>query len=251
MPTRRPSIEREIQRRLRRLHRSIGTDIERLRTDAAATISQVSSVAGIDRSFAGRIETGVANPSLETLTAIAVAIGADLSVRFYPGSGPRLTDRHQSRMLETILRRLAPVWTPHLEVPVTRPARGVIDAVFERPAQRLLIVSEAQSMLVRLEQQIRWAADKAASIGSSSLFGGGPEWKVWRLLILRSTAANRDLARTFEASLRAAYPASSRRAVASLVDGASWPGHSIVWVRIEGEVVELMDGPPRGVQVGR
>lgn len=251
MPARRPSVDRETQRRLRKLRRSIGEDIERIRTDAAATIAQVSVAAGIDRSFAGRIEAGVANPSLETLTAIAVAVGADLSVRFYPGTGPSLTDRHQSRMLEAILRRLATVWRPHLEVPVSRPARGVIDAVFERSGERLLVASEAESTLTRLEQQIRRAADKAGSIGSSNLIRPGPEWTVSRLLILRSTATNRDLARMFEASLRAAYPASSRGAVASLTGGETWPGHAIVWVRIEGDVVELMDGPPRGVQVGR
>lgn len=219
--------------------------------DASATMAQVSNIAGIDRSFEGRIEAGEANPSLESLTAIAVALGADLSVRFYAGTGPRLTDRHQARMLEAILRKLAPVWTPHLEVPVSRPARGVVDAVFERPLERLLVVSEVYSVIARLEQQIRWSADKAASIGSSSLVGPGPEWSVSRLLVLRSTATNRELTRTFEATLRAAYPASTRAAVKALLDGEPWPGDAVIWVRIEGEAVELLDGPPRGVAVGR
>ena len=251
MPARRPSIEREIQRRLRATYRSIGTDIERLRTDAAATTARVASIAGIDRSFEGRIEAGEAHPSLATLTAIAVALGADLSIRFYAGTGPRLTDRHQARMLEAILDRLASGWTPHLEVPVSRPARGVIDAVFERPLERLLVVSEAYSAIARLEQQIRWSAEKAASVGSSSLVGPGPEWSVSRLLILRSTASNRELARTFEGTLRAAYPASTRAAVRALVDDEPWPGDAIIWIRIEGDTVDLLDGPPRGVPVGR
>lgn len=251
MPKPRLSIERETRRKLRTLHRSIGADIERIRVDAAATKAHVAGIAGIDRTFEGRIEAGLANPSLETLTALAIALGADVSVRFYPGSGPRLTDRHQARMLEVILRGLAPVWKPHLEVPVTRPARGVIDAVFERPSGRLLVVSEAYSTMARLEQQIRWSGEKAASIGSSNLVGAGPEWTVSRLLILRSTATNRALARTFEATLRAAYPASTREAVKSLVAGDPWPGDSIIWVRIEGDSVELLGGPPRGVLVGR
>lgn len=251
MATRGSAIERETKRRLRVTHRSIGTDIERLRRDAAATVAQVAGIAGIDRSFAGRIEAGEVNPSLETLTAIAVALGADLSIRFYAGTGPRLTDRHQARMLESILRRLAPVWKPHLEVPVIRPVRGVVDAVFERANERQLVVSEVYSVIARLEQQIRWSAEKAASIGSSSLVGSGPEWSVSRLLVLRSTATNRELARTFEATLRGAYPASSRAAVRSLVDGERWPGDAIIWVRIEGDAVELLDGPPRRVPVGR
>lgn len=239
-----------MERRLRSLHRSIGTDVTRLRVDAATTTSHLAETAGLDRSFVGRIEAGAANPSLETLVALSVALGADLIVRFYPGSGPRLTDRHQARMIETILRRLAPGWIPHLEVAVSRPSRGVIDAVFERRSERLLVASEAYSAVGRLEQQVRWSSEKAAAIGSSSL-GIRPGWTVSRLLILRSTAANRDLARSFAATLGAAYPARTRDAVDALVHGKSWPGDAIVWIRIEGEQVELLDGPPRGVPVGR
>ncbi|MDO8484912.1 MAG: helix-turn-helix transcriptional regulator [Candidatus Limnocylindrales bacterium] len=251
MSSKRRTAERESQRRVRALRRSIGTDIGRLRTDAPTTIAHLAEVAGLDRSFVGRIEAGLANPSLDTLIALAIALGADLSVRFYPGSGPRLTDRHQARMMETVLRRLAAVWIPHLEVPVSRPSRGVIDAVFERSADRLLVVAEAYSAVARLEQQIRWSAEKAASIESSSLVGLGPAWTVSRLLILRSTATNRELARLFAATLRAAYPAPSRAAVESLIDSRPWPGDAVIWIRIDGDRLELIDGPPRGVPVGR
>lgn len=191
------------------------------------------------------------NASLEALIAIATALGADVSVRFYPGTGPRLTDRHQARMLEAILRSLSPDWRPHVEVPVSRPARGVIDAVLERADTRLLVATEVYSELRRLEQQVRWSADKANSLGSSDLVGQGPEPVVSRLLVLRSTAANRELARQFEATLGAAYPAASAQVVASLRAGVEWPGPGIAWVRIEGDRVELLDGPPRGVTLGR
>lgn len=245
------SIERECQRRLRALRRSIGTDIERLRTDASATKGRLAGVAGLDRTFLGRIETGAVNPSLETLAAISLALGADLSIRFYPGTGPRLTDRHQARMIEAVLRGMAPGWTPHLEVPVVRPARGVIDVVLERAAEGLFVVGEAHSAIARLEQQVRWAGEKAASLHSSDLVREGADPKVSRLLILRSTAATRSLARQFEATLRAVYPAATVDAVRALREGAAWPGNALIWVRIEGERVELLDGPPRGVGVGR
>lgn len=247
----RPSVERDLRRRVRTAVRTIGNDVVRIRTDLAATQAQVAREAGIDRSHLGRIEAGTTNASLETLVAVATAMGADLSFRFYPGSGPRLTDRHQARMIESLLRGLAPAWRPHLEVPVFRPARGFVDAVFERIDRPLLVVSEAQSTLSRLEQQVRWAAEKAASIASSDLVGPGPIPTVSKLLILRSTASTRDLARSFESSLRAAYPARSHDAVASLLEGAPWPGDAIVWIRIEGDRVDVLDGPPRGVTLGR
>lgn len=247
----RPSIERDLRRRLRTTIRTIGNDVLRIRTDAAATQAQVARVAGIDRSHLARIEAGNTNASMETLIAVATALGADLSVRFFPGSGPKITDRHQARMIEALLRDLSPAWRPHLEVPVFRPTRGFVDVVFERTDRSLLVISEAQSSLPRLEQQIRWANEKAASIGSSDLVGPGPLPATSKLLILRSTKSTRDLARAFESTLRTAYPARPRDALASLLQGAGWPGDAIIWVRIEGDRVEVLDGPPRGVSLGR
>ena len=155
MTARRPSVDREVQRRLRRLWRTIGNDIQRTRIDIAASQAAVASEAGMDRSHLTRIEAGLAHPSLESLVAIALAMGADLSIRIYAGRGPLLTDRHSARMIEATIRQLAPVWRPHLEVHVTRPVRGYIDAVLERRDQRLFVVAEFESVLPRLEQQIR------------------------------------------------------------------------------------------------
>lgn len=236
---------------MRRIERDVGEEFERIRIDTGATKAQAARAAGVDRTFIGRVEAGLARPSLETLVAYATALGADVSIRVYPGTGPRLTDRHQARMVEDVLRQLDPIWRPHLEVPVSHPSRGVIDAVFERRDQPLLVISEFQSTFPRLEQQLRWIAEKSHAIGSSDLVGPGPVPPTSRLLVLRSTASTRAVAREFEATLRAAYPANTRSAVDSLRRGTAWPGSAIVWVRIDGDRVEMLDGPPRGVVVGR
>jgi hypothetical protein len=248
--TRRPSVERAVQRRLRTIVRKVGDDMHRIRIDTGGTQAAISAEAGIDRSHLTRIEVGTTHASIETLVAVATAMGADVSIRIYPGSGPPLTDRHQARMTECLLTEHAPVWKPHLEVQVVRPSRGFIDAVFERPDEPLLVVTEFESSLPRLEQQIRWAAEKAASIASSELVGPGPVPPVSKLLVLRSTETTRALARRFEA-MRAAYPASTPDAVESLRTGSPWPGDAIIWIRIDGDRVELLDGPPRGVSLGR
>ena len=251
MPEARQPISRAIQRRLRELTRSIGADVRQIRSEVGASQGIVAREAGIDRSHLTRIESGLAHPSLESLIAIATAMGADVSVRLYPGRGPKLADRHSARMIERTLRDLAPVWRPHLEVHVIRPVRAYIDVVFERRDTPLLVATEYESILPRLEQQIRWASEKAAAIASSDLVGSGPVPEVSRLLVLRSTERTRDLARTFESIMRSAYPARTRDAVDALRTGAPWPGASIVWIRIDGDRVELLDGPPRGVAVGR
>jgi transcriptional regulator with XRE-family HTH domain len=211
----------------------------------------VAAEAGIDRSHLTRIEAGTARPSLETLVALGTAMGADVSVRLYRGRGPRIADRHQARMIETTVRQLAPVWRPHLEVHVVRPVRGFVDAVFERRDQPLIVVAEFESVLRRLEQTVRWAAEKARAIESSDLVGAGPVPHVSRLLVLRSTERTRALAREFESVLRSAYPARTRDAVESLRTGSPWPGAAVMWIRIDGETTELLDGPPRRVALGR
>lgn len=254
MPTERPrdrAIERQVQERLRRLQRRLGEDFLRIRIDAAATKAQVGSAAGVDRTFYGRIESGDAHPSLETLVALSIALGAELSIRIYPGIGPVLTDRHQARMEEAFLRELHPVWRPHLEVGVTRPVRGVIDSVLERTDVPLLVLTEFESSLPRLEQQIRWAGEKANAIWSSELIGEGPRPAVSRLLVLRSTAATRAIATRFETMLRTAYPCRTREAIDALMHGSAWPGDSMIWVRIDGDHVRILDRPPTGVAVGR
>ena len=177
------------------LIRSLGDDLLRIRTEAAASQATVSNEAGIDRSHMTRIEAGTARPSLETLVAIATALGADVSIRLYTGRGPRLIDRHSARMIETLLRELAPTWQPHLEVGVFRPVRGFIDAVLERRDTNLLVIGEFESTLPRLEQQLRWAAEKAAAIGSSDLVGPDRTPRVSRLLVLRSIESTRSIAK--------------------------------------------------------
>lgn len=245
------TLDREVQRRLRRIHRTIGDDLARLIHDAGATRARVARAASVDRTYVGRIESGEANPSLDTLVALGAALGADVSVRLYAGTGPRLTDRHQARMVEAVLAGLAPVWRPYLEVPVWRPVRGVIDSVFERSDMPCLVIGEFISRLARVEQELRWSAEKVASIASADILRDRAVPPTSRLLVLRSTAANRELARRFEATMRTAYPARSAEAVQALSVGHRWPGDALIWIRIDGDRAEMLDGAPRGVDVGR
>jgi DNA-binding XRE family transcriptional regulator len=244
-------LDRKVQDRLRRLERKVGEDLERLRIEAAVSKASTARAAGIDRSFYGRIERGDAHPSLETIEAAAIVLGGDVSVRIYRGTGPRLVDRHSARMTQALLASAAAVWRPHLEVAVWRPVRGVIDAVLSRRRPDLFVLTEFVSTLARLEQQIRWHAEKADAVGSSRLARDGSPPPTSKLLVVRSTASNRDITRQFETMLRTAYPARTADAMAALTTGSPWPGDAIIWVRIDGDTVHLLPGPPRGVGLGR
>lgn len=247
----RTEIARESARRMRRIGWQCGEDIRRLRGEAGVSLAELAAVVGVHRSHIGRIEANQVQPSIAVLTAIGAALGAELSVRFYAGSGPRLHDRFQALMVEQVLRCLDPRWHTELEVPVTQPSRGVIDLVLNDRASPVAVAAEVQSELRRLEQQIRWSAEKADGL-RERVGRDRPGITVSRLLILRSTTATRSLARRYAATLATAFPAKTEMVVGALTQPATpWPGAGIVWVRIDGNQVSLLPRPPRGVELGR
>jgi transcriptional regulator with XRE-family HTH domain len=254
MTVSRTEVERETARRLRRLGLQNGEEIRRLRTESGISLATLGATTGVSKSHLARIEASQVRPSLEVLTSIGVALGADLNIRFYPGSGPRLHDRFQAPMVEALIRALDPRWHVSLEVPVLRPVRGVIDLVLNDRSGTVTVAGEVYSELRRLEQQVRWSAEKADGLGIR-LLEEDPESSsgtVSRLLVLRSTSATRDIARQYERTLAAAYPARVRDVVAALTTSTvGWPGSGIAWMHLHGSKATLMDFPPRFVSLGR
>lgn len=254
MAVTRTYVVNETARRSRRLALQVGEDIRRLRLDANVSTRSLAAAVGVHHSTISRAEAGLVPVSLELLTAVGIALGADLSLRYFAGSGPRLHDRFQAPMIEAFLRALDPRWRVDLEVPVSSPSRGVIDIVLADEARPVAVAGEAYSELRRLEQQIRWSAEKADGLRKRLAVEDRDEDppEVSRLLILRSTTTTRDLARQFEATLAAAYPAPTAQVIAALTTpDAPWPGAGIVWMHLHGPKATLMHHPPPGVRLGR
>ncbi len=152
-------------------------------------------------------------------------------------------------MIEALLALLHPRWRRRPEVPVYRPIRGVIDLVLADRVAHEMVATEVQSQLRRVEQQIRWSvAEGRCPRGAPRVT---PEERVGRLLVLRNTAAMREVARAASQTLSAAYPARTVDAINSLAGDAPWPGSAIIWANVEGGRSQILDGPPRGIQVGR
>jgi transcriptional regulator with XRE-family HTH domain len=246
------NVIRETARRLRGQSMRTGDDVRRLRLDAGVSLRELSAVTGIHPSHLARIEAAAVHPSIEALTKIGVALGADLSIRYFAGAGPRLHDRFQAPMIEALLRVLDPRWVPTLEVPVLKPARGVIDLVLDDRASPMTIASESQSEVRRLEQQVRWSAEKADGLAMRLADEGRTDREVSRLLLLRSTEATREITRRFESTLAAAYPARAADIFAALTTpSASWPGSGVLWIKLEHGDGTVLARPPRGVALGR
>jgi transcriptional regulator with XRE-family HTH domain len=248
-----PSREGDRRRRnaLRRIRNLVGEDARSLRLDAGLPIQRVAGASGISRSHLNEIELGTADGSLPTLVALADSLGADVSIRLYQNTGPRVRDHIQARIVEELLRIAHPRWRRMTEVPVYKPARGRIDIVFHDPRPAEVVATEVQSQVRRLEQQLGWARMKADSLSSADFWRFADSPTVGQLLVIRSTRATRDLARQFEATLRAAYPASAADAFGALAGDGPWPGNAVLWADVTGDGVRVLDRPPRGVMLGR
>ena len=224
-----------------------------MREDAGATQRELSVAAAIDHGYLSLIERGLREPSITALTAIAMALGADLGVRLFPGAGPRLRDPIQSRITEALLRLLHPRWDRMVEVPVVRPARGFIDLVILDRPPSTAICTEIQSEFRRLEQLLRWAHEKAVALPSAPFWDRMEETpRIDRLLVVRSTRSNREIAWRFGETLRAAYPGRTEDAYRALTTpDAPWRQAALLWADVRGDAVRILDRPPRGVLLGR
>jgi transcriptional regulator with XRE-family HTH domain len=231
------------RRLVERWSRDVGDEVRRLREDAGIGRATLAREAGVDVAFVCRIEDGVERPSTETLIRLGLVLGADYRSHLYPNTGPAIRDRHQARILEALLEALHPRWATFTEIAVRRPSRGWIDAGLHDASAALFIATELQSELRRLEQLIRWSADKAASLPSWDgwdRLGGEP--RIDRLLIVRRTRATRAVAAEFERQLRVAYPAHPDDALAALTGTGPWVGPALVWSVIDSRGARLVGG---------
>jgi transcriptional regulator with XRE-family HTH domain len=121
----------------------LGAELRQLRLDANLSQRTVAAASQVDQGYLSQIEAGRREPSFAVLIALGDALGADLAVRLYPTTGPRIRDRIQAAMVEALLVDLHPRWKRLLEVPVHRPARGFIDTVLASPYERLVVAVEA------------------------------------------------------------------------------------------------------------
>lgn len=178
---------------------------------------------------------------IDVLVRLATVLGADLSTRIYPNTGPTIRDRQQARIVEALLAQVHSRWRSFPEVVVRSPSRGWVDLVLHDARAELVVATEIQSDLRRLEQLLRWFPEKVASL---------PSWEGWahlgavattsQLLIVRSTKATRTIGREFERQLAAAYPAHPADAIAALTGTAQWPGAALVWAEIERDRVRFI-----------
>ena len=211
--------------------------------DAGVSVRDLGMAPGLTPAYVGRILAGTERPTLEAYGRLAAVLGADLALRLYPNTGPAIHDRVSAPILEHVVAVRHPRWDPYLEAAVRNPSRGWIDLLLHEPRERVLVATEVQAGLRRLEQLIRWSTAKADSI---------PSWEAWphlaetpaisRMLVVRRTRANRQVVRDFDRQLRVSYPAHPDDAIAALTGTSTWPGAALVWAEVAAGRARLVPG---------
>ena len=247
-------IEQLIRERQRTLRRALAKELRRVLETEGLSLRALGAAVGVDPSHLSRVLGEARAISPDTLVAVATGLGYDVSIRLFESVGPRVRDRIQVRMIEALLAALHRRWLARLEVAVYRPVRGVIDLVLQDQDRRDVVAGEGHGELRSVEQQLRWAGQKADSLPSAAGWpwtDGGAQPKVGRLLLLRSCDANHRLVASLPETFRAAYPDSTGAAAAALRQGdRPWPGAAILWVSVDGAETRLMDSVPRAALVG-
>lgn len=228
-------LQAAAHRRAEGTRRQLADDLRQLCGDAGVSQRRLAAATGLPQGYVSRILTGTASPSHDTYTRLAMALGADFTARFYPSTGALIRDRLAAPMTELLVRTSQPRWEAMTEVGVHRPARGWIDVVLHDPRPHVLVASELQSQLRRLEQVVRWHALKAEALPSWEGFDrlGAEPPSISRLLVVRRTRVTRQVAAEFARQLRAAYPAHPDDAIDALAGTSPWPGSALVWVVID------------------
>lgn len=241
-------IERAARARHRQLVQGLAADLRRARIDSGVSQRALAVAACVDHGDLSRIEAGQKIPSMAIVTALATALGLEVSLRLYPTVGPRIHDRVSAPITDALLGLAHPRWSPRLEVFVLTPAKGVIDVVLSERAAFDVVATEIQGQLRRVEQQLRWAGEKANSLPSAK----GWPWtigppQISRLLVLRSTSDTRALVRSLPELFHAAYPTPEAAAFQALtLPGLPWPGQAMLWAEVAGGRGRILDGAPRG-----
>jgi hypothetical protein len=141
----------------------------------------------------------------------------------YPDGTALLHDATHARIVERLVAKAHPVWSPMLEALVPGPGRRSTDIRLDDG--RDVVLGEVETHLGRWEEALREMHAKRSAVIESGL-----DRRVHVLLVLPPTRHHRELVASIPHSVRLAFPASSPAIEAALQAGGPWPGDGILWI---------------------
>jgi transcriptional regulator with XRE-family HTH domain len=179
------------------------------------TQADLAAAVGLSRAYVASIESGRANPSLDVVDRIGVALGLELELSGRQPvvfNGPAQRDAVHARCSGYAGRRLATVGLDvRREVTIVRGrSRGWVDLLAYDPRRRLLLLVEIKTWiddLGSLEQQLDWYEREVPAVGRD--FGWHPIRTVTCVLALATADVDEALRRNRDIIDRA-FPARAR-----------------------------------------
>jgi transcriptional regulator with XRE-family HTH domain len=197
-------------------------EIKVARLSHALTLRDASRRSGVVVSTIERIEAGDPGVQLNTLVAVADAVGLDVVVKLYPSAGPRLRDSEQLHIAEALAKIAHPRWQPALEVPAGDHGEAA-DLVLYGPDEVLHVEIDRK----RLDHQAQHRRDAA----KRRYLEMGEARPVRLVLVVVDTPANREAMQPHLELVRLQFPAGSREVLHALRNGRPLGRDGLLWVR--------------------
>jgi transcriptional regulator with XRE-family HTH domain len=202
----------------------VGRSLRALRRERGWRQRDLAKTTGLSQAAISRIELGMLDGiTIGVFCRVASALGAQpwLELRWRGAALDRLLDRRHARLLDLCVIRLEALgWTAQPEVSFAHfGERGSIDLLCWHDASRTLLVLEAKTELVSIEETLRRLDQKvrlAPGVARDRL--GWKAAAVGRLLVMGESTSNRRRVAAHRGVLAAALPVSGRRAGAWLRD---------------------------------
>jgi transcriptional regulator with XRE-family HTH domain len=197
------------------LNRMIGGEIRHRRRTAGISQASLGATVGLSQAEIARIESGAAPwLTLANASSILTALGLRLWAKVYP-AGPPVRDAAHLRLLSDVQARLHSKIDCRREWPVPGAVSGrAIDLLLLGMPSPIGV--EAETVLTDLQELERELNLKQVDSGLKRM-----------ILLVRGSRRNRDILRA-AASLRRAYPLSTRAMLAALGTGRDPGSNGIV-----------------------
>lgn len=201
----------------------IGADIETARVGLAASIEAVARRASVSSSTVVRVINGDGGVHLDTLCAVATAVGLRISVKAFPAESPSLRDTGQLTIAQYLIAQAHSSLRAALEVPVGEPFGRAIDLVFYSATE--IKINEIERRLSDLQ------APKRAAMLKRDALQARHDRPVRLVLVVEDTRRNRALVEPHAALVRADLPATSAEILRALRTGTDLGRDGLLWVR--------------------
>jgi transcriptional regulator with XRE-family HTH domain len=186
------------------------------------SLRDVARRAGVSPESVRRVEQGDPSVQLDTICAVAEAVGIDVVVTGYPAAGISLRDAGQLTVARIICSMAHSSWQPQLEVPAGDHGEA-IDLVLFGPDE--IIAAEIDRRLLDFQETHRRNVRKRDHLAARH------QRPIRSILITEDTRRNRQAVRPHLELIRGALPAGSREVLNAVRSGVPLGRDGLVWMR--------------------